>query len=120
MRDKWCGEGVSMGERLRARDLVFLTAETPSAPRHNATVEIFDPATSGFDHETLIRLIGDRIAFVPRYRHPVRRGPRNPPNPVGGDAPPFALAYPVRRSALPRPGSLAQLRELVARIASRP
>ena len=32
-----------MGDRLRARDLAFLTAETPTAPRHNATVEIFDP-----------------------------------------------------------------------------
>ena len=33
-----------MGERLRARDLAFLNAETPEAPRHHATVEVFDPA----------------------------------------------------------------------------
>ena len=37
-----------MGERLRARDLAFLTAETPTTPRHNATVEIFDPGAVGF------------------------------------------------------------------------
>lgn len=109
-----------MGERLRARDLAFLTAETPQAPRHNATVEVFDPGTSGFDHATLTRLIGDRIAFVPRYRQRVRRVPGHVANPVWVDDPQFDLAYHVRRSALPRPGTLEQLRELVARIVSRP
>src|SRR3954463_11726953 len=109
-----------MGERLRARDLAFLTAETPTTPRHNATIEIFDPRSSGFDHETLTRLIADRIAFVPRYRQIVRGVPGNVANPVWVDDPHFDLAYHVRRSALPRPGTLEQLRELVARIVSRP
>jgi diacylglycerol O-acyltransferase len=109
-----------MSERLRARDLAFLTAETPTAPRHNATVEIFDPEMSGFDHATLIRLIGERIAFVPRYRQRVRRVPGHVANPVWVDDPQFDLAYHVRRSALPRPGGMEQLSELVARIVSRP
>jgi diacylglycerol O-acyltransferase len=109
-----------MGERLRARDLAFLTAETPNAPRHNATVEIFDPGTSGFDHDTLTRLIGDRIAFVPRYRQRVRAVPGHLANPVWVDDPHFDLAYHVRRSALPQPGTLERLRELVGRIVSRP
>lgn len=109
-----------MVERLRARDLVFLTSETSTAPRHNATVEVFDPGSSGFDHETLLRLVGDRIAFVPRYRQRVRQVPGHLANPVWLDDPHFDLAYHVRRSALPRPGTMAQLRELVARIVSRP
>jgi diacylglycerol O-acyltransferase len=109
-----------MGERLRARDLAFLTAETSSAPRHNATVEVFDPGTSGFDHATLIRLISDRIAFVPRYRQRVRWVPGHLANPVWVDDPRFDLAFHVRRSALPHPGSQEQLCELVARIVSRP
>jgi diacylglycerol O-acyltransferase len=109
-----------MGERLRARDLAFLTAENPRTPRHNATVEIFDPGTSGFDHATLTRLIEDRIAFVPRYRQRVREVPGHLANPVWVDDPRFDLGFHVRRSALPRPGTLAQLRELVARIVSRP
>ena len=41
-------------------------------------------------------------------------------NPVWVDDEQFDLGYHVRRSALPRPGSLEQLRELVARIVSRP
>ncbi len=109
-----------MNERLRARDLSFLTCETPTTPMHNATVEIFDPGTSGFDHDTLVQLIADRIAFVPRYRQRVRRVPGHLANPVWVDDPHFDLGYHVRRSALPRPGTMDQLRELVARIIARP
>jgi len=109
-----------MSERLRARDLAFLTAETTTTPMHNATVEIFDPATSGFDHDTLVQLIADRIAFVPRYRQCGRWVPAHLANPVWIDDPHFDLGYHVRRSALPRPGTMDQLRELVARIVSRP
>jgi diacylglycerol O-acyltransferase len=109
-----------MSERLRARDLAFLTSETPTAPRHNATVEIFDPGASGFDHDTLVQLIADRIAFVPRYRQRVRWVPGHLANPVWVDDPHFDLGFHVRRSALPRPGTMDQLRELVARIVSRP
>ena len=108
------------GERLRARDLAFLTSETTTTPLHNATVEIFDPGTSGFDHDTLVQLIADRIAFVPRYRQRVRWVPGHLANPVWVDDAHFDLGYHVRRSALPRPGTMDQLRELVARIVSRP
>ena len=109
-----------MSERLRARDLAFLTAETATSPMHNATVEIFDPGGSGFDHDTLTQLIADRIAFVPRYRQRVQSVPGHLANPVWVDDPHFDLGYHVRRSALPRPGTMDQLRELVARIVSRP
>ncbi|HEX3932886.1 MAG TPA: wax ester/triacylglycerol synthase family O-acyltransferase [Nocardioides sp.] len=109
-----------MGERLRAKDLAFLTAETPTAPRHNATVEIFEAASTGFGHDALTELVGDRIAFVPRYRQRVRHVPGRLANPVWLDDPHFDLAYHVRRSALPQPGGMEQLCELVARIVSRP
>ena len=70
-----------MGDRLRARDLAFLTAETPTAPRHNATVEIFDPGASGFDHETLVRADRrpDRVrAALPAAGALGARPPRQP------------------------------------------
>jgi diacylglycerol O-acyltransferase / wax synthase len=109
-----------MSERLRPRDLAVLAAESPSTPRHNATVEILDPGDSGFDHDRLVELIRDRISFVPRYRQRIQAVPGRLANPVWVDDDDFDLAYHVRRSALPRPGSLEQLRELVARIVSRP
>ena len=109
-----------MSERLRPRDLAFLAEETASTPMHNATVEIFEPGDSGFDYDRLVELIGDRISFVPRYRQKIQQVPGRLANPVWIDDPHFDLGYHVRRSALPRPGSLDQLRELVARIVSRP
>ena len=53
-----------MSERLRPRDLAFLELETPTAPRHNCTVEVFDPgdpssAGAGFDYERFVALILD-------------------------------------------------------------
>ena len=109
-----------MSERLRSRDRAFLRAEEPSAPRHNATVEIFDLGDSGFDYDRLVELISDRISFVPRYRQRVVTVPGGLASPVWTDDQAFDLAYHVRRSALPRPGSDEQLFELVARIVSRP
>ena len=51
-----------MTDRLRPRDLAILAAESPTAPMHNATLEIFDLGESGFDHQRLVQLIADRIA----------------------------------------------------------
>jgi diacylglycerol O-acyltransferase len=109
-----------MSERLRARDLALLAAESPSTPMHNATVEIFEPGEAGFDYDRLVELIRDRISFVPRYRQRIQTVPGRVANPVWVDDEDFDLGYHVRRSALPRPGNLDQLRELVARIISRP
>lgn len=86
---------------------------------HNATLEIFAPGESALDYDALIAHIEDRITFVPRYRQAIRSVPGRVANPVWVDDPDFDLGYHVRRSALPRPGSLDQLRELTARIMSR-
>jgi len=109
-----------MTERLRPRDVALLAEESPSTPMHNATIEIFDPGQSGFDYPELVRLVQERISFVPRYRQRVQTVPGRIANPVWIDDDHFDLGYHVRRSALPRPGTLDQLRELVARIVSRP
>jgi diacylglycerol O-acyltransferase / wax synthase len=112
--------GEQVIERLRARDLAYLDLETPTAPRHNATVEVFDPGESGFDYDRFVELVLDRISFVPRYRQRVQSVPGGLANPVWVDDEHFDIGYHVRRSALPRPGSIDQLRELTARIVSRP
>jgi len=109
-----------MSERLRPRDLAFLELETPTTPRHNATVEVFDAGDSGFDYDRFVALILDRISFVPRYRQRVQVVPGHLANPVWVEDDHFDIGYHVRRSALPRPGRADQLRELVSRIVSRP
>ena len=92
----------------------------PVGTGHNATVEIFDPATSGFDYARLVELVDDRITFVPRYRQRIATVPGHVANPVWVDDPDFDLGYHVRRSALPRPGTGDELFELVSRIIARP
>ena len=108
-----------MTERLRPRDLALFAGESPSTPRHNATLEIFD-ASDGFEYACLVELIADRIAFVPRYRQRLQQVPGRLANPVWVDDERFDLGFHVRRSGLPRPGTMDQLRELVGRIMSRP
>ena len=107
-----------MTERLRPEDMAFLVTESASTPMHNATLEIFEPG-GGFDYDRLVALVADRIAFVPRYRQRLRSVPGRLANPVWADDEDFDLTYHVRRSALPRPGSMDQLRDLTARIMSR-
>jgi diacylglycerol O-acyltransferase len=107
-----------MTERVPPVDLAFLDAESASTPMHNATLEIFE-TPDGFDYDRLLGLIADRIAFVPRYRQRIVSVPGRLANPVWADDDDFDLTYHVRRSALPRPGSIDQLRELTARIMSR-
>jgi len=87
---------------------------------HVGSVAIFEPPVDGFDHDRLVQLIKTRIAFVPRYRQRVRWVPGRLANPVRVDDESFDVTYHVRRSALPRPGTEVQLRDLVARIMSRP
>ena len=108
-----------MGERLRQDDMAFLARESARTPMHDATLEIFTPGDEEFDYERLIALIADRIPFVPRYRQRIRAVPGRLAEPVWVDDGDFDLTYHVRRSALPRPGSMSQLRDLVARIMSR-
>jgi diacylglycerol O-acyltransferase len=67
----------------------------------------------------LVRLLDERISLVPRYRQRMRAVPAHLANPVWVDDPSFDITYHVRRSALPRPGTEAQLLEFCARIQSR-
>jgi WS/DGAT/MGAT family acyltransferase len=115
------GEGGDlMADRLSPRDVSFLYLEEPTTPMHVGSVSILQLPEGGFDYERLIALVRRRIAFVPRFRQRVRTVPGRLANPLWVDHGHFDLAYHVRRSALPRPGTDAQLRELVARLMSRP
>jgi WS/DGAT/MGAT family acyltransferase len=82
-------------------------------------VAVFQPPAEGFDYDRLVELISQRIALVPRYRQRVRMIPGRLANPVWVDDEQFDVTYHVRRSALPKPGTDAQLRDLVGRLQSR-
>jgi diacylglycerol O-acyltransferase len=113
-------EAVRVPDRLSALDVSFLYLEEATTPMHVGGVSIFEVPEGGFDYDRLVALIKKRIAFVPRYRQRIRWVPGHIASPVWVDDEHFDVTFHVRRSALPRPGTDAQLRELVARIMSRP
>ncbi len=109
-----------MADRLSSLDTSFLHLEDAATPMHVGSVMVFDAPIGGFDYESLVTLISQRIAHVPRYRQRIKTVPGALANPVWVDDTNFDMSYHVRRSALPRPGSDEQLEELVARIQPRP
>ncbi|MFL6152542.1 MAG: WS/DGAT/MGAT family O-acyltransferase [Ornithinibacter sp.] len=109
-----------MADRLSSLDSSFLNLEDAATPMHVGSVMVFDAPSGGFDYESLVTLISQRIAHVPRYRQRIKTVPGGLANPVWVDDTHFDMSYHVRRSALPRPGSDEQLEELVARIQPRP
>src|SRR5918997_4025486 len=106
-----------MVERLTRLDASFLYLEEPDTPMHVGGVLILEAPAGGI--EALAALVEARLALVPRYRQRVAEVPGHLANPVWVDDPDFDLAYHVRRSGLPRPGSEAQLLDLVSRLMSR-
>ncbi|MGH3319514.1 MAG: WS/DGAT/MGAT family O-acyltransferase [Streptosporangiaceae bacterium] len=107
-------------DRLSPLDVSFLYFEGATTPMHVGGVGIFEPPPGGLDYDTFVRHVGERLRGVRRYRQKVRWVPGHLANPVWVDDTHFDIAYHVRRAVVPRPGSRAQLRELIARLMSRP
>ncbi|MEP6981158.1 MAG: wax ester/triacylglycerol synthase family O-acyltransferase, partial [Nakamurella sp.] len=108
-----------MTERLSPADAGFLYTEDAATPMHVGGVAILRP-TQPFDYTRIVDLVDARLALVPRHRQKVRFVPGRFARPVWVDDEDFDLTYHVRRSALPKPGSDAQLADLVGRLISRP
>src|SRR5512133_3125264 len=106
-----------MVERLTRLDASFLYLEEPDTPMHVGGVLILEAPPGGVD--ALAALVEARLPLVPRYRQRVVEVPGHLANPVWVDDTEFDIAYHVRRSGLPRPGTEAQLLDLVSRLTSR-
>jgi diacylglycerol O-acyltransferase len=107
-----------MLERLTTIDASFLYLEESDAPMHVSGVLLLDPPAGGLD--AIATLVEARLPLVPRYRQRVVEVPGRLADPVWADDPDFDVNYHVRQSALPRPGTEAQLLDLVSRLTSRP
>lgn len=108
-----------MPQRLLPLDVTFLSEETTTSPRQVSTLAVLEPGEDGFDYDKLVRVISERISLVPRYRQRVQRVPGRLGAPVWVDDHHFDLTYHIRRSALPGPGSVSALRDLVSRLIAR-
>jgi WS/DGAT/MGAT family acyltransferase len=103
-------------DRLSAVDASFLAQEKESAHMHVGAVMVFEGPPPGY--EEFLESVESRLHLVPRYRQKLAFPRFEMGRPMWVDDPSFNLEYHVRNTALPKPGSLDQLRALAARIFS--
>ena len=113
-------------DRLSAQDNSFLLWENanPNVRMHVASTGIFDigplaTQAGGVDIDLVRRATESFLPQVPRYRQKLHQIPVFD-HAVWVDDPHFDLDYHVRHTALPKPGTLAQLKNLVARVMAQP
>ncbi|MBX5487582.1 putative diacyglycerol O-acyltransferase tgs3 [Mycolicibacterium hassiacum DSM 44199] len=106
--------------RLSAADASFFHLENTATPMYVGSLAILRRPRNGLSYETLLATVEQRLPQIPRYRQKVREVTLGLARPVWVDDPDFDITYHVRRSALPSPGSDAQLHDLIARLGSRP
>jgi diacylglycerol O-acyltransferase / wax synthase len=109
-----------MVTRLSASDASFYRLENSSTPMYVGSLSVLRKPRSGLSYETLLATVAARLPQIPRYRQKVREVTLGLAGPVWVDDRDFDITYHIRRSALPSPGSDAQLHELIARLGSRP
>jgi diacylglycerol O-acyltransferase / wax synthase len=119
-----------VAERLSASDMSSLLAERgPIHVNVGATMIMQGKAP---DFEALLAHVDKRLGLVPRFRQKIKHTPPPIPgrlperlesslaisNPVWVDDPAFDIRWHVRHLALPKPGTMDQLKELVGWIMS--
>jgi len=113
---------VSSYEPLSAQDSSFILLEGPGMHMHVSAVAIFEAATLGtrddrLPIEQLRAYVKSRLHQMPHYRQRLKFTPIQR-HPIWVDDGHFNLEYHVRETALPKPGSENQLKELAGRILS--
>jgi diacylglycerol O-acyltransferase / wax synthase len=103
-------------DRLSAVDASFLHQEKQASHMHVGAVVLFEGPPP--PPEELVVHIGSRLHLVPRYRQRLAFPRFEMGRPFWVDDPSFNLDYHLRHTALARPGSEEQLRQLVGRIFS--
>ena len=108
-----------MVTRLSTSDAAFYHQENTSTPLYVGSLSILRKPRGGLSYDALLETVERRLPQIPRYRQKVREVTLGLARPVWVDDPDFDITYHVRRSALPSPGSDAQLHDLVSRLAGR-
>lgn len=111
-------------DRLSAQDNSFLLMETPNCHMHVSSTLIYEAAAletenGGIDFDRIKRATESYLHLIPRYRQKLHFIPLEQ-HAVWVDDRHFSLDYHVRHTALPQPGTEAQLKRLSARIMAQP
>jgi diacylglycerol O-acyltransferase / wax synthase len=109
-------------EPLSAADNTFLALEDGGAHMHIAAASVFEHGSlsnsaGGVDVDRIRSYVESRLHLIPRYRQRLAYVPFGR-LPVWVDDEHFNIAYHVRHTSLPRPGTMEQLKALAGRIQS--
>src|SRR5580658_9264311 len=104
--------------RLSALDASFLYLETPENPMNIGSVTIFAPPAAARDEafQTFRDHTEARLDLLPSYRRRLQTTPLGIDHPAWVDVDDLDLDYHIRHCALAQPGTMAQLRGLVAEL----
>ncbi len=109
-------------QRLSGMDAAFLSLETATTHMHVVGVIVLDPGDEpeGYSFARIRELIEARLDELPAFRRRLRQVPFGLGHPLWVEDPDFDLENHLHRVAVPAPGSLRELAELVAHIAALP
>ncbi len=99
-------------EQVPGSDAVFLALETPTTHAHIGAVAIVSPTSESFGFERFCATLEERMKLAPRFTKKLREVPLGLDRPYFVEAE-FDIKNHVRRIAVPSPGSLRDLAELV-------
>ena len=107
-------------DHLSSIDSSFLHFETPEMPMHVGSLMLFElPAGyKGDFYEDVKAVIAQRLHLVSIFHRKLAQMPFELADPVWIEDDEVDLDYHVRQLTLPRPGTMAQLEKLVARLHS--
>ena len=103
-------------QAMSVQDATFLHVENDVTPMHIGGVSIFEGPPPSFDE--LSDMVRGKLHHTPRYRQKVRFVPLGVSEPMWVDDPYFDVAYHLRHTAVPAPGTAEQLRTMAARVFS--
>jgi diacylglycerol O-acyltransferase / wax synthase len=105
-------------DRLTGLDAAFLHLEAGGAHMHVASIMLFEGEAPPY--VDMLEHIEGRLHLVPRYRQKLAFVPYGQGRPKWVDDPHFNMRYHVRHTALPRPGTDAELKRLAGRLFAQP
>jgi diacylglycerol O-acyltransferase / wax synthase len=107
-------------EQLSGLDAAFVFLDARNAPMHVGGLHVYQPTAGAFDFEAFREHIAACLDSSPVFRRRLVQVPLRLGRPFWVEDPHFDLDLHLQHSALPRPGDWDRLRELAARMFSRP
>jgi WS/DGAT/MGAT family acyltransferase len=99
--------------QLAGSDAIFLSLETPTTHAHIGGVFVLEPVSRDFGFARFARQCAERLTLAPKFTSKLREVPFGLDRPYIIEDPDFDVANHLHRVAVPSPGGLRDLAELV-------